>query len=56
LSAGSALAAQIEGGSRRTYCLLSDAELNEGSVWEAIMFAGHRTSPALDWRQRDRPA
>ena len=42
LSAGSALAAQIEGGSRRTYCLLSDAELSEGSVWEAIMFAGHR--------------
>jgi transketolase len=42
LSAGSALAAQIEGGSRRTFCLLSDAELNEGSVWEAVMFAGHR--------------
>lgn len=42
LSAGSALAAQIEGGQRLTFCLLSDAELNEGSVWEAIMFAGHR--------------
>lgn len=23
------------------YVLMSDAELNEGSVWEAIMFAGH---------------
>jgi transketolase len=42
LSAGSALAAQIERAPRRTYCLLSDAELDEGSVWEAIMFAGHR--------------
>ncbi len=42
LSAGSALAAQIDRGSRRTFCLLSDAELNEGSVWEAVMFAGHR--------------
>jgi transketolase len=42
VSAGSALATQIEAGTRRTFCLLSDAELNEGSVWEAVMFAGHR--------------
>jgi transketolase len=41
VSAGSALATQIEAGARRTFCLLSDAELNEGSVWEAVMFAGH---------------
>lgn len=25
----------------RVFVLISDAELNEGSVWEAIMFAGH---------------
>lgn len=25
----------------RVFCLLSDGELNEGSVWEAIMFASH---------------
>lgn len=25
----------------RIFCLLSDGELNEGSVWEAIMFASH---------------
>jgi transketolase len=27
--------------SARAYVLLSDAECNEGQVWEAIMFAGH---------------
>jgi transketolase len=25
----------------KVYCLISDAELNEGSTWEAILFAGH---------------
>lgn len=38
---GAALAARKQGSSRRTYVLLSDAECNEGSVWEAIMFAAH---------------
>lgn len=36
---GAALGAKIEESSRRVYCVLSDAELNEGSFWEAIMFA-----------------
>lgn len=40
-SVGAALAAKIEGSSRMVYCLLSDAEINEGSFWEAIMFAAH---------------
>ena len=26
--------------SRRVYCIISDGELNEGSIWEAAMFAG----------------
>jgi transketolase len=26
---------------QRVYCILSDGELNEGSNWEAILFAGH---------------
>ena len=26
---------------RKVYCLISDGELNEGSTWEAILFAGH---------------
>ena len=38
---GAALAAQIQGSSRRVYVLLSDAECNEGSLWEAVMFAAH---------------
>ncbi len=38
---GAALAARLQHSCRRVFVLLSDAELNEGSVWEAIMFAGH---------------
>lgn len=38
---GEAVAARLQGSSRRVYCLLSDAELNEGSTWEAVMFAAH---------------
>src|SRR5579863_7052173 len=41
IAAGSALAARMQGSSRRAFCLLSDAECNEGSVWEAAMFAAH---------------
>jgi transketolase len=41
LGAGAALAARLAGSSRRSFVLMSDAECNEGSVWEAIMFAAH---------------
>jgi len=41
LATGAALAARMEGSSRKVYALLSDAECNEGSVWEAAMFASH---------------
>ena len=41
--AGAALAAQLSSSDRRVYVLLSDAECNEGSVWESVMFAAqHR--------------
>ena len=26
---------------RNVYCLISDGDLNEGSTWEALLFAGH---------------
>jgi len=37
--AGAALAARIAGSDRRVFVLVSDAECNEGSVWESVMFA-----------------
>ena len=41
MAAGAALAARMQGSPRRVFALISDAECNEGSVWEAIMFAAH---------------
>lgn len=41
MGAGAALAARLQGSNRRVYVLLSDAECNEGSVWETAMFAAH---------------
>jgi transketolase len=38
---GSALAARHQRSSRRVFVIVSDAECNEGSLWEAIMFAAH---------------
>jgi transketolase len=38
---GAALAARLQNSERRTFVLISDAECNEGSVWEAAMFAAH---------------
>jgi transketolase len=40
-AAGIALGERIKGNDKRIYCLLSDGELHEGSVWEAFMFAAH---------------
>ena len=39
---GMALAAKLKGESYRTYCLCGDGEIQEGQIWEAAMFAGHR--------------
>jgi transketolase len=41
LGVGSALAARLQHSRRRVFVLLSDAECNEGSIWEAVMFAAH---------------
>lgn len=41
VGAGMALASTIDQLPYRTFVLLGDGELNEGSVWEAAMFAGH---------------
>jgi transketolase len=39
--AGVALGARLQGSARRAFVLVSDAECNEGSLWEALMFAAH---------------
>ena len=41
MGAGAALAARLQVSSRRVFVLVSDAECNEGSLWEAVMFAAH---------------
>lgn len=39
---GMAIAAKLDGASRRVYVMLGDGELEEGQVWEAVMTAAHR--------------
>ncbi len=39
---GMALAGKLDNKQYRVYTLLGDGELEEGQVWEASMFAGHR--------------
>ncbi len=41
IGAGAALAGRLQRSSRRVFVLVSDAECNEGSLWEAVMFAAH---------------
>ena len=41
VAAGAALAARMQGSTRRSFVLVSDAECDEGSLWEAIMFSAH---------------
>jgi transketolase len=41
IGAGAALAARLDGSRRRVFVLVSDAECNEGALWEAAQFAAH---------------
>jgi transketolase len=41
MGVGAALAARLQKSPRRVFVVLSDAECNEGAVWEAVMFAAH---------------
>ena len=40
-SCGYALAARADNKNWLTFCLLGDCECHEGSIWEAVMFAGY---------------
>ena len=42
LAAGTALSLQLKGQKGNVYCLTSDGEWQEGSTWEAMIFAAHR--------------
>ncbi len=39
IAIGFALAARLEGMDYRSFCIIGDGEINEGSNWEALMFA-----------------
>ncbi|MDQ3815482.1 MAG: transketolase [Armatimonadota bacterium] len=41
IGVGAALAARLDRSPRRTFVVVSDAECNEGALWEAVMFAAH---------------
>lgn len=41
IACGMALAAKSDSRTSRTFVIVSDGELDEGSCWEAILFAGH---------------
>lgn len=41
VAVGMAKAAQLDGKNHRIFCVLSDGECDEGSNWEAILFASH---------------
>ena len=41
IAAGMAYAARLKAASHRVFCLLGDGECDEGSTWEAALFAAH---------------
>ena len=52
IGTGAALAARLQGRRHTVVVLLSDAECNEGSVWEAVMFAAHHRPGCRTTRSR----
>lgn len=55
-AAGAAMAKKMNGDSRIVYSLHGDGELQEGQIWEAMMFAAHKKIDNLimtvDWNNR----
>jgi transketolase len=42
MAIGMALGLRLKGSDRRVFALVGDGECNEGSIWEAVLQAGHR--------------
>lgn len=55
MALGMAIAQRIQKSNNRSYALLSDGECNEGSIWEAAMFAGsqkvHQLTAIIDYNK-----
>jgi transketolase len=49
LSAGMALASNLKDKNKNIFCVTSDGELNEGSIWEAAMFIVHHQLKNVIW-------
>jgi len=49
VSAGMALGARLNRQARQFFCVSSDGELDEGSVWEAALFIAHHRLTNLIW-------
>ncbi len=47
VAVGCAMASRLSGADWRTFVVLGDGELQEGSNWEAIMYAGHQGLSSL---------
>ncbi len=49
LAAGLSLGDKLKGSDAQVFCVTSDGELNEGTIWEAAMFAAHHKLTSLFW-------
>ncbi len=49
VSAGMALGSRLDRRERRVFCVTSDGELDEGSVWEAALFIAHHKLTNVVW-------
>lgn len=49
LAAGFGLSFRLKKNKSKTFCVTSDGELNEGSIWEAAMFIAHHKLTNVVW-------
>jgi transketolase len=49
ISSGMAYAAKLKGEKRTFFCITSDGELDEGSVWESALFMAHHKQENVVW-------